>query len=630
MKTNSARCVTFIAWGLLAATSTHAWGVTVEEALRYVPVQKEVDYDRPSAKEMASCQVKREQIGDASLLVVRGPSGEILRCFADTNNDNKVDQWRYFRNGIESYRDIDGNFNGKADQYRWLGLSGMRWGLDPNEDGQIDRWKMISAEEVSAEIVGAIRDQDVRRFANVLIQSDEIDELGLNRQLQADLKARCAAAAKNFQRRVPSQRAVDSRSQWVHFSATRPIVLPSGTGGNSKDLFIYENVAAMLDKGQVAIGTLVRAGDQWRAIDIPLALMDEKSREEGSTFLLSQLTSPPEPNVPVDGAISKEIQSLVAEIDQIEKSLVKADGKEKTKLYDRQVSLLRELASSAKTPEEQANWIRQLAETAGTAVQTGHYAVGVQRLQDLYRSLEEQAKGSELAGYVRFRAITAEYAVQLADPNANFKKVQDWWLEQLEGFVKDFPKGDDAVEAMLQLAIAEELAGNEKPAIRWYQQIIAKGGEGLEVAKAKGAQRRLTSVGNKLKFGGRTIPNGKPVEVSQLAGRFVLIHYWATWCDPCKKDIESIGKLFAKYGKNFVPIGVNLDSDKSNVASFLSKNRLPWPQIYEEGGLDSPPAVELGILTVPTMLLLDEDGKVVNRNIHITELEEYLSKNDDS
>ena len=46
--------------------------------------------------------------------------------------------------GIEVYRDVDSNFNGKADEYRWLGTAGSRWGIDDNEDGRIDSWKTIS------------------------------------------------------------------------------------------------------------------------------------------------------------------------------------------------------------------------------------------------------------------------------------------------------------------------------------------------------------------------------------------------------------------------------------------------------------------------------------------------------
>jgi hypothetical protein len=56
----------------------------------------------------------------------------------------------------------------------------------------------------------------------------------------------------------------------------------------------------------------------------------------------------------------------------------------------------------------------------------------------------------------------------------------------------------------------------------------------------------------------------------------------------------------------------------------MKSNRLPWPQLYEQGGLDSRLANELGILTLPTMLLVDKQGKVINRNLHVTELEREL------
>ena len=53
---------------------------------------------------------------------------------------------------------------------------------------------------------------------------------------------------------------------------------------------------------------------------------------------------------------------------------------------------------------------------------------------------------------------------------------------------------------------------------------------------------------------------------------------------------------------------------------------MAWPNIHEAGGLDSRPAIELGVLTLPTMILLDTSGKVVDRNIHITELEDELKE----
>ena len=101
----------------------------------------------------------------------------------------------------------------------------------------------------------------------------------------------------------------------------------------------------------------------------------------------------------------------------------------------------------------------------------------------------------------------------------------------------------------------------------------------------------------------------------------MLVDYWATWCEPSKVDLAQLKELYARYGKNgFALIGVSLDNNAGDLNEYLGKNRLPWPQLFETGGLDSRLANEMGILTLPTMILVDDKGKVVNRNIHITEL----------
>ena len=107
----------------------------------------------------------------------------------------------------------------------------------------------------------------------------------------------------------------------------------------------------------------------------------------------------------------------------------------------------------------------------------------------------------------------------------------------------------------------------------------------------------------------------------------MLVQYWATWCEPAKADMALLKELQAKYAKSgFTIVGVNLDNEKASLDEFLKTNRLPWVQIYESGGLDGRLANELGILTLPTMILLDEKGNVVDRNIHISQLDTELKK----
>ena len=79
--------------------------------------------------------------------LVLGPAGQTLRRYMDSDGDGEVDQFSYYRSGVEVYRDVDTNANNKVDQSRWLNIGGARWGVDANEDGKIDSWKRISAEE---------------------------------------------------------------------------------------------------------------------------------------------------------------------------------------------------------------------------------------------------------------------------------------------------------------------------------------------------------------------------------------------------------------------------------------------------------------------------------------------------
>ncbi|MEM9316108.1 MAG: thioredoxin-like domain-containing protein [Pseudomonadota bacterium] len=605
-----------------------AAAASVEEALKYVPVQNEVEYDRPSANEIAKCTIKSEQVGKFAAWVVYGAAGQKLRVFADTNNDNNVDRWSYYLNGIECYRDVDSNYDGKVDQYRWLGLSGTRWGVDDNQDGTLDRWQAISAEEVSSEALAAIRDKDAVRFGRLLITPNELRSLGAGETLSKRIAGQLSTAPQRFNQLVASQRAVGPRSKWVHFGATQPGVLPAGTDGSTDDLVVYENVSAMIENagehGQLAVGTLLKVGDTWRMIDIPTGLMEEDVRLAASYVFQPSVE---QPELPADeGAISEEARELVAKLNELETQLRQARSpQEKAANYEEQGKVLRTLASGAKTKSDQVVWIRQLADTLGTAAQAGDYPAGLKKLRELRGELERQSKDADITAHVAFVSIMTEYSVALMREDADFAAIQETWIEQLTDYADAYANSPNAPEALLQLAIAQEFAGNDEEAVARYREILAMRPEGMISKKAQGALRRLEGVGKPLQIGGRTA-GGKRFDISQLKGKVVALHYWASWSAPSVADMSGLEKLVAKYGTKFTPVGVNLDSSTEDLRASLAKVRASWPQLFEQGGLESPLALQLGILTVPTMILIDEEGSIVNRNAQLADVEDYLSK----
>ena len=74
-------------------------------------------------------------------------------------------------------------------------------------------------------------------------------------------------------------------------------------------------------------------------------------------------------------------------------------------------------------------------------------------------------------------------------------------------------------------------------------------------------------------------------------------------------------------------IGVNLDYSKDEVTKFLAENQnVRWKQLFEPGGFESRLANEMGIITLPMTILVDDKGQVVSTNLQITELEDEIKK----
>jgi len=619
---------------MLASSSTlQAAKPTAEQALRLRPLQN-VEYDRPSEDQIARCTIKAERIGGESGWVVRDPSGRILRRFADTNGDNRVDLWCYYHNGIEVYRDIDADYDAKADQYRWLGTAGTRWGLDRNEDGRIDAWKVISPEEVTAEVVAAMRDRDEVRFQLLLLAKPELDSLALGEEKSRELAKKISATRSSFGELVRRQKPMPDGAKWVHFGGMRPGVVPAGTDGSKRDLTVYENVVAVAQANQkhiqVQVGTLIQVGSVWRLIDVPAKLeQGHVAKTDGGFFFQSPSSSRSVPEAPAQAGLSKDVKEALARLEEIDKALAQTKTpSQRSKLNARRADVLEKLANLATTKQERNTWLRQLADQVNAAVQNGDFPEGIDRLKKLYTTLKDDPKSRELAAHVRFLWMTAEYnrALQDSKEDKDFAKIQEQWLTDLEAFVKAYPNSPDAAEAMLQLGIAHEFAGKETEAVRWYGEIATNLPDTTIGRKAAGAKARLTSVGNAISVEGRTI-DGKSASLASSRGKYTLVDYWATWCEPCKQEHATLRQLQAKYGaKGFALIGVNLDSDRQDAVKYLAKNRLPWPQLFEKGGMESRLATEMGILTLPTKILVDENGKVVSRNVHVAQLEAELKK----
>ena len=122
-----------------------------------------------------------------------------------------------------------------------------------------------------------------------------------------------------------------------------------------------------------------------------------------------------------------------------------------------------------------------------------------------------------------------------------------------------------------------------------------------------------------------TLPDvdGNPVTLSGLRGKYVLIDFWASWCNPCRKEIPNLKKLYAQYSeKGFEIVSISIDQKKADWEKALKEEGLPWPNFLDETGV----AALYKVKFVPTMYLINADGVMVGENLRGEALAEKLKE----
>ncbi|MDX1925436.1 MAG: TlpA disulfide reductase family protein [Pirellulaceae bacterium] len=609
----------------------------LSKALAFKPRQADVNYEQVKPEQMADCSLEETVRDDGKGFLVTGPGAVPLRWFADTNGDNRLDRWCYYNAGVEVYRESDTDFNETADEYRWLSTEGLRWGKDKDEDGTIDAWNMISAEEVTAEVVRATANREPGRFERLLITDAEIASLGLGKEKADLLVQRVADARKQFAAWTSGQNVVTKTSKWTNFGGDKPGIVPAGTEGSKKDIVVYENVVALLEDAgkakQLLVGTIIQVGPTWRLVDLPKTVAEGQEVSDSGVFFSASFQPRGASGVPeAPGGLSKAMERLVADLQKVDEKLnsPKLSASDKVIQQSLRADAIEKLVS-ASSGEERSSWIRQFADTVSASAQAGEFPEGVDRLYKFVAKLNDASASQNDIAYVVFRTLTADNNIKMQDPKANFDALQKANLADLESFIEKYPTSEEAAEAMIQIALSAEFSGDAKLAEKWYTQAAKDFSKAMAGKKAAGALRRLNLVGRNFGLEGQLI-DGRDFSSKALQGGPVVYHCWASWCQGCIAEMRGLKELQNKYSKTKLKIvGINFDNNQKQAADFLTANPFPWMHLYDEGGLDSTVAVAYGILTLPVNVIVDKNGKVVKTGVHWTEIDgiiEELVKSD--
>jgi peroxiredoxin len=599
--------------------------VTADQLLKqYVPIQKGVEYDTPKPEDFAKCRLVQEK----NSYVIYGPANEPLRRFTDSNGDGPPDIYHYYRLGLEVYREIDTNGDHKArrnlrpDQFRWMNWGGTRWGVDADEDGRIESWRMISAQEAARIAVESLIAGDLATLESVLLTDSDIQSLKVPAAMAKQLQEASADLPKKAQAATAGGRILNSKSTWVRFDAALPGLVPAEQSGAGQDLMVYENAMAYIQNGEklelISIGEMVQVGPVWKLVSVPTPLDTSGTAVValGGVFMQTGIGS----SGATGTEMSAEMQKLLADLQKLDENSPRPDAspQELANYNVSRANLAEKLIGQARTDEERAQWIQQFTDSLSTATQSGLYSDGLTRLQKLETAVRSN---NTLLGYVSYRRLMAEYAVRLkADDRATGETeartareaTQKWWFEQLEAFARQWPGSDDAPDAVVQLAISYELMGRIDDAKAWYGQLAKNYPQTEGGIKATGALKRLNLIGSPLQLAGKNLQN-QPISSAQYRNKVVLVVFWASYAQPFADDLEALQAALAKHQKTgFEILGVNLDPDPAAATAFITKSNIRWQNLREpaaqQGG--QPGDFGFGIVSLPTMFLVNREGVV--------------------
>lgn len=117
------------------------------------------------------------------------------------------------------------------------------------------------------------------------------------------------------------------------------------------------------------------------------------------------------------------------------------------------------------------------------------------------------------------------------------------------------------------------------------------------------------------------------IELEELKGKGVMINFWATYCEPCKKEMPHMEELYAEYEEKGIEIvAVSVDKNSMVIEDFYNRLNLSFPLVHDKNGTVMD---RYQVVPLPTSYFINPDGtieRVVKGPLTLEKLEGYFKE----
>lgn len=201
--------------------------------------------------------------------------------------------------------------------------------------------------------------------------------------------------------------------------------------------------------------------------------------------------------------------------------------------------------------------------------------------------------------------------------------IKDVYYEQSYSFIEKTPVSILSAKLIAEVLMANPDLDRLQPIVSKFDEHVRKTSFGQRIINTLTVMQK-TLVGTDAPLFTMSDIEGNEIALEQYRGKYVLVDFWASWCGPCRDENPRLVSVYKKYkGPKFDILGVSIDQNKNKWRQAVEEDKLSWTQVVDENNISNN---TYGIISIPSNVLLDPEGKIVAKNIFGKKLEGKLNE----